>query len=418
MRCGRAPGWMLDSQRALRHRQSRGTSAGRRVRTIDAATQEASSPAFRVGSSWWLWLVVFIPSMVRAPFSLDVSEYHRYAIAFLARPGMAWPLEYPPAAIVPMLPAASPLVFAFAMAAVGAVLYGSLRRSDPSAARTWLLGCALGEIFIVATRFDLLPSLLVVLALLAAERGRWTRAWTWTAAAAALQWFGAVLGPLWLIAEWRGTGRWRWDRAVAAGGAVLASYGLAAIGTGAHAFSSILWYLHRPVEIESLAATVGAVMGSLRIAHAFGSWNVLGPQMPGIRLALVVAQIGGQGALWIRYAQGRCTLRNAAALSVTWLVLAGTLFSPQYLLWMLPLWALADWRPRWLLLLVCILTTADYPFAFAIIHTQAGVLLTASVRNSALLASVCVVGCRTRSGGLLPAAGRASRPWAAGHVPQ
>ena len=416
---GAMRGRALDSPRALRHGQSSGKQRGETVRTIDAATKEASPSTVRAGSSWWLLLVVFIPSVVRAPFSLDVSEYHAYAMAFLAHPGMSWPLEYPPTAILPMLPAAVPLVFAFAMASVGAVLYGVLRQSDPPAARTWLLGCALGGIFILCTRFDIVPSLLVVLALLAAERGRWSRAWAWTAAAAALQWFGAVLGPLWLVAEWRATGRWRWDRAVAAGGAVLASYGLAALGTGAHAFSSILWYVHRPVEIESLAATVGAVTGPLHLSHAFGSWNVLGPQMPAIRLVLVMAQIGGQGALWVRYSQGRCTLREATALSVTWLVLAGTLFSPQYLLWMLPLWALADWRPRWLVLLVCVLTTADYPFAFAILHTQAGVLLVASARNSALLALVGVVGgWRLRPGQSLAASGTAGRAVVADPAPE
>ena len=174
-------------------------------------------------------LVVFVPSVARAPLSLDVSEYHRHARAFLARPGMSWPLEYPPTAILPMLPAAVLLAFGLEMASVGAVLYGVLRQREPVAVRTWLLRCALGGIFIICTRFDMVPSLFVVLALLAAERGRWRRAWAWTGAAAALEWFGAVLGPLGLLVEWRAAGRWRWDRAVAAGGAAQVSCGLAAL---------------------------------------------------------------------------------------------------------------------------------------------------------------------------------------------
>lgn len=92
---------------------------------------------------------------------------------------------------------------------------------------------------------------------------------------------------------------------------------------------------------------------------------------------------------------------------------------PQYLLWMLPLWALADWRPRWLVLLVCALTTADYPFAFAILHTQAGVLLVASARNSALLALVGVVGgWRLRPGQSLAASGTAGRAVVADPAPE
>lgn len=349
----------------------------------------------RPRGSWWGVVALLVPSAILTQFSADVSEYHRYAVAFLAHPGAAWPLEYPPAAVLPMLIAVSPLVFAFAMAEVGVLLYGVLRQADAPAARTWLLGCALGAFFTATGRFDLLPSLFVVMALLAAERGRWTGAWAWTSAAAALQWFGAVLGPLWLIAEWRATGRWRWDRAAVAGGAVLATYAAAALGAGGHAaLSSVAWYLHRPVEIESLAATAGAALGPLRMVHSFGSWNVLGPQMSGLRLAFLGLQLAGQAAVWIAYARGRVGLRSAAALAVTWLVLAGTLFSAQYLLWMLPLWTLADWRPRWLLLLVCLLTTADYPFAYAVFHTQMGVLLTAGTRNVALLALLAIAGTR------------------------
>lgn len=97
--------------------------------------------------------------------------------------------------------------------------------------------------------------------------------------------------------------------------------------------------------MTSVAATVEAAVGPLRPAHAFGSWNVLGPQMPVVRLALLVAQMAGQVLVWFRYTRGRYRLRHGVALSVTWLVLGGTLLSRQYLLWMLPWWALADWRP-------------------------------------------------------------------------
>ncbi len=362
---------------------------------MDTSMEAVAPETGSTRRAWWGILAVFVPSALFTWVSHDVAEYHRYALAFLAHPGTAWPREYPPLAIVPMLLAVVPLLFTFGMAEVGVLTYGVLRKVDPRAARTWILGCALGALFVATGRFDLLPSLLVVLALLAAERHAWVQAWTWTAAAAALQWFGAVLGPIWLIAEWRMTGRWRWDRAAAAGGAVLATYGLAAVGAGPHAaLSSILWFLHRPVEIESLAATLGAALGPLQLVHSFGSWNVLGSQMPGVHLGFIAAQVVGQAGLWVAYARGRVGLRTAAALAVTWLVLAGSLFSAQNLLWMLPLWALADWRPRWLVLVVCLLTTVDYPFGFLVSHGAIGSLLAASARNVALLALVIAVGYR------------------------
>ena len=285
-------------------------------------------------------------------------------MAFLAHPGMAWPLEYPPAAILPMLPAAVPLVFALAMAAVGAVLYGVLRSSDPPAARTWILGCALGEIFIIAARFDLVPSLLAVLALLAAERGRWARAW------GGPQPQRPCSGLVRCLARCG----WSWSGARPDGGAATERRRPEAL-----CWRLMGWPLSARAPTPS-AASCGTCIVRWRSsrwppAYALGSGNVLWPQMPEVRLALAVAQIGGQALLWLLYAEGRCTLRNAATLNVTWLVLVGTVFSPQYLPWMLPLWALADWRPRWLLLLVCVLTTVDYPFAFAVLHTESGVRL-------------------------------------------
>ena len=359
---------------------------------MEMARQEDAAEPLPARRSWGALLALPVLSAGFAHMSQDVVEYHRYALAFLAHPGTAWPIEYPPAAILAMVPAASPIIFTLVMVLVGLILYGVLRNADRTAGQLWLMGCVLGAVFTATGRFDLLPSLLVVLAVLSAERGRWAQAWAWAAAAAALQWFGAVLGPIWLIAEWRATGRWRWDRAGLAASAVLATYGVAAVGAGEHAaLSSVVWYLHRPVEIESFAATLGAVLGPLRLVHSFGSWNVLGTQMRALRIGFIVAQAAGQGLLWVSYAQGRIGTRTAAALAVTWLVLAGTLFSAQYLLWMLPLWALADWRPRWLLLLVCLLTTVDYPFSFFIFHTEMGTLAAASIRNLALLALVVIV---------------------------
>jgi hypothetical protein len=367
--------------------------AGAQVSATDipGTSGATSSPRHLIAGRRFL-AAAFAATAVLGAFPADVEEYRHYAQEFLAHLGRAWPIEYPPAAIVPMLPAAlSPFAFGFAMAFIGVAVYGTLRRVSPHVASSWLVLSVLGTLFTMGGRYDIVPAACCLWAVLAAERRQWAGAWAWSGVAAALQWFGALLWPLWLIAEWRATRRWRLDRAVLTAAGVVATYGVAWMGEGGHAWTSVLWFLRRPVEVESMAATVGALVGPVSQHYSFGSTGVFGPQMAGVHTAIMGAQFLGQIAIWALYGAGRLNLRGACTLALTWLVAVGTVFSPQYLIWVLPLWALtmSGLRPAWLPMLVGALTTLEFPFVYT--HAPQDVLAVASIRNVTLLALALVM---------------------------
>lgn len=175
----------------------------------------SAPPSLRsVVSSRWSMFAILAATAVFGAFPTDVQEYRYYAQEFLTHFGRLWPFEYPPASIIPMMPAAlSPFAFGFAMAGIGLAVYETLRRVAPQAASWWLVLTLAGAMFTTGGRYDIVPAACCLWGVLAAERRNWRAAWFWSAVAACLQWFGAVLWPLWLIAEWRETGRWRLDRA-------------------------------------------------------------------------------------------------------------------------------------------------------------------------------------------------------------
>ncbi len=336
--------------------------------------------------------VLLVLAFFRGSRSQDVHEYARYALAFAAHPFARWPVEYPPAAVAVMVPAAlSPLAFAFAMLAMAAIVWRALALDCRPAAQRWLTWMAAGATLTALGRYDLVPTACALCALLCAERRRWTGAWGLSLAGACLKWFPAMLWPLLLIAEWHETGRWRWDRATLSGALFAASYGLAWLGAGGHAWSSIGWFLHRPIEVESLAASVLVLVGhSLQVVHSFRSENLVGRGTVLIQHIMLAAQVVGQVVVWGLFVRRRVTLREAATLAMTWLVAVGSVLSAQYLMWVLPFWALT-WPSlrlgRWPLV-VSLATTVVYPVFYFI--DRSGAMWPAMARNLLLLLLVAV----------------------------
>ena len=134
--------------------------------------------------------------------------------------------------------------------------------------------------------------------------------------------------------------------------------------------------LERPLHIESLLGIVlwlcsGAVMGPVGGAVAVFSYNSLnvvwGPQ--NILTALAAAL--GLLALVVAYVRAWRGLDSPARTTIVILVAliaTGKVFSPQYLLWVLPVAALAEGlRLRWLLLaaLTCVIIQSYYAVPLA-----------------------------------------------------
>jgi hypothetical protein len=172
-------------------------------------------------------------------------------------------------------------------------------------------------------------------------------------------------------------GRWgelrRWGAAVLAAGAVLFLPVVAVAGPGL--LEAVRYQQARPLQVESTAA---AVLGLLRVVFAdlawpvqsHGSTGVEGPGVLPLTLLTGLLLLIGLGALAVRARSARTVAElGSVAMSslVLWMV-AGRVFSPQFLVWVLPLAALVGaLRGRRALLAfagICVLHQAVYPGAY------------------------------------------------------
>jgi Glycosyltransferase family 87 len=206
-------------------------------------------------------------------------------------------------------------------------------------------------------RFDLVPTLFVLAAVLARDRGRSA---TWSAllsVGAAIKAFPLFLYPALL----RGERNLR--RAIVAGAIPLLLGAAAVIVTGDEFGSAIGYHTERTLQVESLGASafeVAHVLGasgiSTRVGH--GGFEISASGATAARWILVV--IGAAGYLWLAWAGWRSKASNlqlvTALLAV--LVVFAPVLSPQFLLWLLPISACAYGLGREnMVLLVAVLFT-------------------------------------------------------------
>lgn len=124
----------------------------------------------------------------------------------------------------------------------------------------------------------------------------------------------------------------------------------------------------RPLQIESTPALVLALgesvrPGTLRSGWSYGSTNVVGGQAD-LALALTpYLTLAGLLAVYVK--SRRCSLIDGVLAVLAVFMVLGKVFSPQYLVWILPLGCLASLmhggRRPWLLLAAMALTQLVYP---------------------------------------------------------
>jgi len=293
----------------------------------------------------------------------DVPVYVHYArlIRSGQLPYRGFAVEYPPAAlaafVVPSyLPWSYATSFAVAMGVCGAgcllaaaaVLRGVRARPDRIAAALLAIGVSpllLGSLF--DSRFDLLAAMLAVAALAAVVHERpWLGGGLLGLAAAAKLW-PLVLLPVALAYLWRRRG----TRAAAALGVGL----VAAVAACTVPFAALapagVWHsltvqLDRPLQVESLGAAVLMVaqhLGgvSLTTVTTHGSQNLAGGLPDAVAAASTVLAVVVVATIWIRFARvrrpGGDSVVVASAAAVATLVAFGKVFSPQFLIWLVPL---------------------------------------------------------------------------------
>jgi len=199
--------------------------------------------------------------------------------------------------------------------------------------------------------YDWWPAFLAVAALAALLSGRGVAACALAAAGAAAKVFPALLIPFALAELWR-RGRWR-----ALGRGAAAALLVLAVAIGPFivlAPHGLGWAIHRessrPLEVESIASSFFVAAHHLagyvpHVVFTAGSRNLTGPgphTAMGVLSLLTVLALVGVFALWLRSRRGKQELVLAVCAAVMAYIVFSKVFSPQYLIWLLPLVPLVD----------------------------------------------------------------------------
>jgi Glycosyltransferase family 87 len=305
-----------------------------------------------------------------------------------AQPFHALPNEYPALAVIPfslglVVPAHwYQVAFAVWMVLMAGVVYLLLLRTCSRwAAMAYAFYLVVGGWGTVAGRFDIIPSLLTLLAVVCAERKRWGWAFAYLALAALLKIYPVLLLPPFLLAlQMEMKGRWYvWRRWRPLGTFLLVcvvvmsvSFLFSAVGT----LAPLNYFSYRPVQVESFAASLLWFLNLLHInplsyVYSFGSLNMNSPFSPSVSLlTTVLLGVGLLYTYWLQW-RSKINLATATLLSLLIMIVTSKVFSPQYLIWVVPLVAYIGGRNLWYLLvwgLIGLLTTYIYPYLYYTVH--------------------------------------------------
>lgn len=341
----------------------------------------------------------------------DVEEYYAYALGFWTRQPIlhALPVEYPPLAILPftltLLPPFGDYATVFAVW-VGALIIlgyiGFLRFSTRRRAIFYIGYLVLGAAATLLGRFDIFPALVTLAALWAAERGRFGYAYALLAAGILLKLYPAFLVPIVVVEQWRmiatrpdangatfdeiwrsgPRAAWGWLRRHPATPRIARGVALCAVLTvigflGAlilnpsGAFSDFAYASQRPLQVESTPASIlwlGTIFGiPAGPNYSFVSLNYVGALDVVLKPLSTIALAVGCLIVYWRQARGKLTVSQAFVATLGVVLVANKIFSPQYLMWIVPIVAYVEgFDLIWVA--ICILTTCDFPIIYQLQH--------------------------------------------------
>ena len=358
----------------------------------------------------------------------DLFVYRTFAEPFLsgALPYRDMAFEYPPlAAPVIALPGVlgtGEEEFRWAYAAwtlLGAgavvVLCGALARATGGDERRAMIAAALMPLLCGAflrTHFDLFPVALLLgaLLLLCHERpraglavlgvGAMTKAFPLVAVPIALTWLAARHSKL------------AWQAALACAAVIVGVGSAAAAISPEGALDAVRYHLERPVQIESSPALVLLGLDAIGLGEAESvashrSDGLLHPAADAVAWLFGAAFVALVALLYVRLAGsggGRRELVLASLAAVAGFAVLGKVLSPQFVIWVLPLGALAfAWRMHALagaVAVVAVLTQIEFPaHYFDVVAREPGAIAIVAARNLALLAVVVLAARALRGAG-------------------
>ena len=309
---------------------------------------------------------------------VDTPVYERYGIAIVSHhevPYRDFGLEYPPGALpVFILPAADPdhfgvwfdreMALCAGLALLGVFL---ITRSPEALGLVALAPMLLGPV--VLSRFDYWPAALTVLGLAALLRRRLTTSAVLLGLAVSAKLWPAVLVPFALVWVARNHGRRSALRFAAAAGAVVAAIFIPFVTMApGGVWHSVRVQFARPLQLESLGSAILIAIhhvfgGSLGVGDSFGSQNPVSDAAGPVGVATSVLLALALLALFAAFVRGEMSrerLLTACAGAATALLAFGKVFSPQFLVWLIPLVPLVPSVAAGALLVAALLLTQSY----------------------------------------------------------
>ena len=315
---------------------------------------------------------------------VDTPIYQRYGEAMVDGevPYRDFPVEYPPAALpVFLLPAIGEgdlddyersfkgLMAAFGVATV--LLVAAVATSWWAPLFVGLAPLLLGSVML--SRFDLWPAMLTVAALALLVAGRFRLGLATLGLGAAAKLYPALLLPIAVAHVWRRHGRREALLCLAAFVAVVAAIVVPFVVISPGGVWDSFWrQAGRPLQIESLGA--GLLLAAhhlfgveLTMESSHGSQNLEGTAADVLGVASTVLQVAAVVAIWAWHARGpasRERLLAASAAAVCAFIAFGKVFSPQFLIWLIPLVPLVGLPGSVLLAAALVLTQLWFPFRY------------------------------------------------------
>jgi glycosyl transferase family 87 len=360
---------------------------------------------------------------------VDTPIYEQYGEAMTAGqlPYRDLPLEYPPAALpIFVLPALGEgdadtyrRRFEGLLAGLGvacvllvAAISSSLWAPLFVAVAPLLLGS------VILSRFDLWPAALTAAALALLLVGRFRLGLGTLGLATAAKLYPAVLVPVALAHVWRSRGRREALLCSAAFAGVVAVIFIPFVLMAPQGVWDSFWrQADRPLQLESLGsglllAAHQAFGVGLEMESSHGSQNLVGAVPTALAVGSTVLQAAALAGIWVWHARGPATrdrLLVASAAAVCAFVAFGKVFSPQFLIWLIPLVPLVRGRlgvvASALLAAALALTQLWFPYRYweLALEFDAAASWLVFARNAVLVALTVLLAARVR-----PAASRSS----------
>jgi hypothetical protein len=292
------------------------------------------------------------------------------------------------------------------LAALVVLLCGALAARTGGDRRRALFAAALAPVAcgaLLRTHFDLAPVAVTLAALWLVCAGRPRAGLALLGVGALIKGFPLVALPVvvaWLVG--RGRRREALQGALVCLAVLLAGAAAALAVSPDGALDAVRYHLERPVQVESPAAVVllgldGAGLGEAVSVSSHRSDGLRHPlddavsALSGLALLIVVGLLSALAARGAEAADDRRRLVLAALAAVTAFAALGKVLSPQFVIWVLPLGALAfAWRLPALALAVAaaaVLTQVEFPARyFDVVAREPLAIALVAVRDLVLLA--------------------------------